>query len=143
MSCLSDKFPFLSNIYYCRYTQMEKVFVLETTVGTTAITVPFRSIRHVTRHRPHCCVENRSVSQVTEASVGQVQRVTGTTAASTAAFRHQISKSGIRRWLLDVLLIHSRQPARHLKIGPRSQKVGLVSITKVFLGGFTSSNSPA
>ena len=61
----------------------------------------------------------------------------GTTAASTASFRRQISKSGIRRWLLDVLLlVHSRKPARHLKTGPRSQKVGLVSITKVFFGGF-------
>ena len=61
----------------------------------------------------------------------------GTTAASTASFRRQIFKSGIRRWLLDVLLlIHSRKPARHLKTGPRSQKVGLVSITKVFFGGF-------
>ena len=60
----------------------------------------------------------------------------GTTAASTAAFRRQISKSGTRRWLLDVpLLVHSRKPARHLKTGPRSQKVGLVSITKVFFWG--------
>ena len=65
-----------------------------------------------------------------------------TTVASMAAFRHQISKSGIRRWLLDVpLLIPSCKPARNLKIGPRSQKVGFVSITKVFLGGFMSSNS--
>ena len=82
---------------------MEKVFVLETTVGTTAITM-----------------------------------------ASAVAFRHQISKSGIHRWLLDLLLlVHSHKPACHLKIGPQSQKVGLVSITKVFFGGFTSSNSPA
>ena len=31
--------------------------------------VPFRSIRHITRHRPQCCVENWPLSQVTKTSV--------------------------------------------------------------------------
>ena len=34
-----------------------------------SVTVPFRSIRHVTRHRPQSCVENWLLSQVTKASV--------------------------------------------------------------------------
>jgi len=45
-------------------------------VGACWSTVPFRSIWHVTHHGPHCCVENRSVSQVTKASVRHVQHVT-------------------------------------------------------------------
>ena len=82
---------------------MEKVFVLETTAGTTAITMGLR--RHLRRH-------------------------------SAARFPNQ-------GFVGLLLLVHSRKPARHLKTGPRSQKVGLVSITKVFWGSFTSSNSPA
>jgi hypothetical protein len=57
------------------------------------------------------------------------------TAASSAAFRHQIPKSGIRQWLDVLLLVHSRKPVHHLKTGSRFQKEGLVSITNVF-GGF-------
>jgi hypothetical protein len=45
-------------------------------IHNNEVTVPFRSIRHVTRHRPQCCVKNWPLSQVTKASVEEVKRVT-------------------------------------------------------------------
>jgi hypothetical protein len=101
----------------------------------------FSPLRFRSRSLCHCILSNEDVFLSTrtfdlDSEIPSVLALSSLRkSSSTAAFRHQISKSGIRRWLLDMLC---RKAARHLKTGPWPQKVGLVSITNVFWGkGFT------